>query len=113
MIRSVVAFLGYYVHILADPHYEGRMWYLYVLWIALMFVGVARLAGDRTWVLVASVPGVYMIGSFGQFHWLRWIYAFVVIGVLWRRYEDKLTPRLKTIGLFGAVAFVPLWLLTV
>lgn len=112
MLRSVVAFLGYYVHVLADPHYEGRMWYLYVLWIALMLVGVARLAGDRTWVLVASVPVVYLIGSFGQFHWLRGIYAFVVIGVVWRRYEERLTPRLKMYGVLGAVAFVPLWLLT-
>ena len=112
MLASVVAFLGYYVHILSDPHYEGRMWYLYVLWIALMFVGVTRLAGDRTWVLVASVPVVYLIGSFGQFHWLRWFYAFVVVGVLWRRYEERLVPRLRTYGVLGAIAFVPLWLLS-
>ena len=111
MLSSVVGFVGYYGHIFFDPHYEGRMWYLYVLWIALMVAGLVRLAGDRSWLLVASVPVVYAIASFGQFHWLRWIYAFVVIGVLWRRYEKRTVPRLRTYGVLGAVAFVPLWLL--
>ena len=109
MLTSLTGFVGYYGHIFLDPHYEGRMWYLYVLWIALMFLGTARLLRDKTWVLVVSVPIVYAIGSFGQFHWLRWIYAFVVIGVLWRRYEQQLLPRLPAYGVIGALAFVPLW----
>jgi fucose 4-O-acetylase-like acetyltransferase len=112
MLRSVGAFVGYYAQILANPHYEGRMWYLYVLWIALILLGVARLGRDKTWVLLASVPVVYAVASMGQFHWLRWVYAFVVIGVLWRRFEDRLVPRLRTYGILGAVAFVPLWLLS-
>ena len=109
MLGSVAAFFGYYAHLLADPHYEGRMWYLYVLWLALMFLGVARLGGDRTWALVVSVPVVFLIGSFGQFNWLRWVYVFVALGVLWRRYEDRLLPRLAMLGAVGAVAFIPLW----
>ena len=27
----------------SNPHFEGRMWYLYVLWLALMVLGLARL----------------------------------------------------------------------
>lgn len=113
MLASFSAFVGYYAHILADPHYEGRMWYLYVLWIALMVLGAVRLRGDRTWVLVASVLAVYALASVGQFHWLRWVYAYAVAGVLWRRYESALLPRMSAIGVAGGVAFVPLWLLLV
>ena len=54
MLASVSNFLGYYVHIFIDPRWEGRMWYLYALWIVLMFLGVSRLLGDRTWVLLLS-----------------------------------------------------------
>ena len=111
MLSSFSAFVGYYGHVLIDPHYEGRMWYLYVLWIALMVVGLVRLVGDRSWALAASVPVVILAASFGQFHWLRWVYAFVVAGMLWRRYEATILPRIRTIGFVGAVAFVPLWLL--
>jgi fucose 4-O-acetylase-like acetyltransferase len=109
MLRSVAGFFGYYAHLFVDPHYEGRMWYLYLLWIALMILGVARLKGDRTWVLLVSVPLVFALGSFGQFHWLRWVYAFVVFGVLWRRYEDRIMPRIGMLGVAGAVLFAPLW----
>lgn len=109
MLRSVGAFLGYYGHIFADPHYEGRMWYLYLLWVALMLIGLARLGGDRTWVLLASVPVVYLLGSYGQFHWVRWVYLFVTLGVLWRRYEPALLPKLHLLGAFGAVGFAGLW----
>ena len=112
IVRSAGEFVAYYGHVLIDPHYEGRMWYLYVLWIALMLLGLVRLRWDSTTALVASVPVVYALGSIGQFHWLRWIYVFVVAGVIWRRNEDRLTPRLDQYGLAGAVAFVPLWLLS-
>jgi fucose 4-O-acetylase-like acetyltransferase len=111
MLSSATAFLYYYGRLLIDPHYEGRIWYLYVLWIALMVLGVVRLLGDRSAMLVASVPLVYALGSFGQFSWLRWVYAFVVAGVLWRRYEPAILPRLRSLGVACAAAFVPLWLL--
>jgi fucose 4-O-acetylase-like acetyltransferase len=113
MLSSLSAFVGYYGHLLIDPHYEGRIWYLYVLWIALMVLGLVRLVGDRTAILVFSVPVVYALGSFGQFHWLRWVYAFVVAGVLWRRYEAEILPRIGALGVACAVAFVPAWLLSV
>jgi len=111
MLGSVRAFLAYCVHIFTDPHFEGRMWYLYVLWIALMLLGLVRWRGDRTWILVASVPVVFLFGSIGQFNWLRWIYIYVAGGVLFRRFEPSITPRLKAYGIAGALAFVPLWLL--
>jgi fucose 4-O-acetylase-like acetyltransferase len=111
MSRSVSAFVGYYVRILLDPHYEGRMWYLYVLWIALSVLGLMLLASDRSWVLAASVIVVYAIASFGPFHWVRWVYAFVVIGVLWRRNEGWLMPRMRAIGTVGVLGFVPMVLL--
>jgi fucose 4-O-acetylase-like acetyltransferase len=111
MLSSLSAFVGYYGHLLIDPHYEGRIWYLYVLWIALMVLGLVRLVGDRTLLLVVSVPVVYVLGSFGQFNWLRWVYAFVVAGVLWRRYEAQILPRIGALGAACAVAFVPAWLL--
>jgi surface polysaccharide O-acyltransferase-like enzyme len=113
MLSSAGAFIGYYYHVFSNPHYEGRMWYLLVLWIALMCLGLARLAGDRTWVLVVSIPVVWLIGTpVAQFHWLRWVYAFVAIGVLWRRCEDRLLPRLTTLGWIGGIAFAPLWWLS-
>jgi fucose 4-O-acetylase-like acetyltransferase len=109
MLTSVSAFIGYYGHVLLDPHYEGRMWYLYVLWLALMFLGLARLKGDSTWVIVASIAAVFALGSFGQFHALRWVYVFVASGVLWRRYEERIAPKLAALGAAGAILFVPLW----
>jgi fucose 4-O-acetylase-like acetyltransferase len=111
MLSSVSAFLGYYGHLLIDPHYEGRIWYLYVLWIALMAAGLVRLVSDRPGVLLASVPVMFALGSFGQFHWLRWVYAFVVAGVVWRRYEAAILPRIGVLGMVCGVAFVPTWLL--
>ena len=112
MLSSVRAFFAYYGHVVLNPHYEGRMWYLYILWIALMLLGVFRLFGDRTWVILLSVPLVYWIGSHGQFTWLRWIYAYVAMGVLYRRYEAWFLPRLKWLGIVGATAYVPLWLVS-
>jgi surface polysaccharide O-acyltransferase-like enzyme len=112
MLKSVSNVAGYYVHIFNNPHYEGRMWYLYVLWIALMFLGVARLRGDRTWTLLLSLPLVWVFGTYVQFFWLRWVYLFVVFGLLARRYEDWVLPRLKWLGIAGGIAFVPLWLVS-
>jgi fucose 4-O-acetylase-like acetyltransferase len=110
MLSSIGAFLGYWVQVLSNPHYEGRMWYLYVLWIALMALGIVRLAGDRTGLIVASVPLVFWLGGFGMFSWLRWVYLFVAAGLLWRRYEHVVRERIVALGIAGAVAFVPLWL---
>jgi len=112
MLGSLKAFFAYYGHLVFNPHYEGRMWYLYILWIALMFLGVARLFGDKTWVIVLSMPVMYWIGSHGQFHWLRWIYIYVALGVLYRRFEPWILPRLKWLGIGGAIAYVPLWLIS-
>jgi peptidoglycan/LPS O-acetylase OafA/YrhL len=53
-----------------------------------------------------------MIGTYGQFHWLRWIYLYVSMGVLWRRYEPHILPRIRTLGIAGAVGFTALWLLS-
>jgi len=112
MLRSAGAFVGYFAHLVVDPHYEGRMWYLYILWIALMLLGVARLFGDKTWAIAFSMPVVYLVGSYGQFHWLRWIYVYVALGVLYRRFEPSIKPRLGMLGGAGAVAYVPLWLIS-
>ena len=112
MLKSAGAFLGYYGHLALNPHYEGRMWYLYVLWLALMFLGLARIPGDRTWVILASVPLVYWLGSHGQFSWLRWVYAYVAMGVIYRRFEPWIMKRLNVLGIAGAIAFVPLWLVS-
>lgn len=111
MLSSVREFLVYMASIFTNPHFEGRMWYLYVLWLALMLLGVVRLRGDRTWAIIVSIPLVFLLGSYGQFNWLRWIYIYVAGGVLFRRYEPGILPRLRTLGLVGAVAFVPLWLI--
>ncbi len=110
ILKSVAAFLAYYPKIFLDPHYEGRMWYLYALWMALMALGIVRLLGDRTWAILASVPVVWILGSYGQFGWIRWLYFFVVLGVLTRRFELWLQPRVRLLGVIGAVAFAPLWL---
>ncbi len=111
MFDSVRALLGFYVRIFLNPHFEGRMWYLYVLWLALMVLGLARLGGDRTWVIAASILLVFVLGSFGQFNWLRWIYIYVCGGLLFRRYEPSLLPGLERAGVAGAIAFIPLWLM--
>ncbi|NTU70220.1 MAG: acyltransferase [Coriobacteriia bacterium] len=111
LFTSASGVATYFIRIFTNPHLEGRMWYLYVLWIALMILGVARLRGDRTWVIVASIPLVFALGSLGQFNWLRWIYIYVAGGVLYRRYESSILPRLRVWGWVGALAFAPLWLL--
>jgi fucose 4-O-acetylase-like acetyltransferase len=110
MLASLQAFLAYCVHIFTDPHFEGRMWYLYVLWLSLMMLGLVRLRGDRTWAIVVSIPIVFQLGSYGEFNALQWIYACIAGGVIWRRYEPSIKPRLSALGIIGAVAFVPLWL---
>jgi fucose 4-O-acetylase-like acetyltransferase len=112
MLQSLRALAAYCAHLLVDPHFEGRMWYLYILWLALMLLGLARLPGDRTWVVVTSVAGVWWLGSHGQFNTLQWIYACIVAGVLYRRYEQAILPRLRVMGFVGAIAFVPVWLLS-
>lgn len=110
MLESVRQFLAYYVHVLWNPHYEGRMWYLLVLWIALMVLGVTRLWGDRTWLIVASVPVVWIVASMGPYWWLRWLYVCVSGGVLFRRFESSIRPFVPGLGVAGAALFVPLWL---
>jgi fucose 4-O-acetylase-like acetyltransferase len=104
--------LPYLGQTLLNPHFEGRMWYLYVLWIALMILGVARLWGDRTGVILASFVLVVAIPWLGNFQRLQWLYEFVVFGLLARRFEAAIMPRLKTLGIVGAVSFVGFWLLS-
>ena len=111
LFTGLRGFGAYFVRIFTDPHFEGRMWYLYVLWLALMVLGLVRLKGDRTWAVVASIPVVFLLGSYGHFAWLRWIYIFVAGGLLFRRFEPAILPRLRTFGIAGALAFVPLWLI--
>jgi len=111
--RGPFVFGAYVLSTFGNPHLEGRMWYLYVLWLALMFLGLVRILGrDRTWVLVASVALVMVWPWWGQFKRFQWVYMYVVFGLVARRYDDVLVPRRRSIGIAGAVAFVPLWLLT-
>jgi fucose 4-O-acetylase-like acetyltransferase len=103
----------YVLGIFGNPHLEGRIWYLYVLWAALMLLGVVRLLGrDNPWWLVLSIVGVMLWPWWGQFKRLQWIYAYVVLGLLARRHEAGLRRHARVIGVAGAVAFVPLWLMT-
>jgi fucose 4-O-acetylase-like acetyltransferase len=106
-------FARYLLATLGNPHLEGRMWYLYVLWGALMLLGVVRILGkDNDWVLVASIALVMVWPWWGQFKRLQWIYAYVVLGLLARRHESALLPHRRAIGTAGALAFLPLWWLT-
>lgn len=110
MLNGLREFATYFMRIFQNPHYEGRMWYLLLLWIGLMIIGVVRLAGDRTWFIVLSVPVVYWAATQTPYWWLRWLYIFVAAGVLYRRYEDRILPILGRLGLVAGIAFVPLWL---
>ena len=107
---SFGSFGRYLLGTLTDPHFEGRMWYLYVLWVALMILGVLRVAGrDNPWVLVASIVVVMVWPWWGEFKRLQWIYAYVVLGLLARRYEAPLLKHKLAIGVSGALAFPVLW----
>ena len=112
MFGRPVRIIEYYVRVFSNPYYEGRMWYLYVLWIALMFLGLARLGGDHTPVILLTVPVVYWISTRGSGHFdhLSWMYEYVVFGLLYRRYEHLIKPRLTAIGIACGIAFWPLWL---
>lgn len=110
MFAHPIKIAEYYVRVFSNPYYEGRMWYLYVLWIALMVLGVARLWGDRTWVILLSVPIVYAIAMHGHFDHLTWMYEYVVFGLLYRRYEHLIKDRLSAVGIACAIAYWPLWL---
>jgi fucose 4-O-acetylase-like acetyltransferase len=104
---------AYFGGTLANPHLEGRMWYLYVLWLALVLTGLLRIISvENPWVLGLSVAVVMIWPWWGAFKRLQWIYAYVVLGLLARRFEAAWLPRRATIGVIGAIAFVPLWLLT-
>ncbi len=105
--HGVGSFGVYLADTFLNPHLEGRMWYLYVLWIALMGLGILRLFGDRSWVLLAGVAVVMVWPWWGNFQRLQWIFAYVVFGFLARRYEARYLPRIRTIGLVAAVAYVP------
>lgn len=109
MLSGLREFWGYYVGALSNPHYEGRMWYLLVLWLALMVVGMVRLLGDRAWLIALSVPFVWWIATMTPYWWLRWLYVFVCAGLLFRRYEVHVLPHLPRLGIAGALAFGPLW----
>lgn len=106
--RGVAGLGAYLAETLLNPHLEGRMWYLYVLWIALMALGLVRLAGDRSWMLVAAVAAAMAWPWWGAFQRLQWLFLYVVFGFLVRRYGRVLRPHVKTLGLAGALAFVPL-----
>jgi fucose 4-O-acetylase-like acetyltransferase len=105
--RGVGAFGIYLADTLLNPHLEGRMWYLYVLWLALMALGILRLFGDRTWVLAAAIGVSAFWPWWGNFQRLQWIFVYVVIGLLVRRYEPHVLPRIKAIGLVGAALYLP------
>ncbi|MDR3685833.1 MAG: acyltransferase [Coriobacteriia bacterium] len=107
---SIGAFGRYLLGTLTDPHLEGRMWYLYILWVALMLLGALRVLGrDNPWVLAASIVAVMVWPWWGQFKRLQWIYTYVVLGLLARRYDGELFKHRLAIGLAGAVAFPVLW----
>jgi fucose 4-O-acetylase-like acetyltransferase len=95
-----------------NPHLEGRMWYLYVLWVALMGLGVLRLFGDRSWVLLTGVVVVMVWPWWGNFHRLQWIFLYVVLGFLARRHEPYYLPRIRAIGVVAAVVYVPFLLVS-
>jgi len=104
---------AYLANTLLNPHFEGRMWYLYALWIALMILGIVRLAGrDSNWVLGLSLALVLLWPWWGHFKRVQWLYSYVVLGVLARRLQGAWTARRRTLGFVGACAFVPLWLAT-
>ena len=104
------AFGRYVLGTLADPHLEGRMWYLYILWVALMLLGALRVLGkDNPWVLAVSIVAVMLWPWWGQFKRLQWIYTYVVLGLLARRYEGALLKRKLAIGVSGALAFPVMW----
>lgn len=109
--HGVGAFGTYLADTFLNPHLEGRMWYLYVLWIALVLLGILRLFGDRSWVLAASVLLVFVWPWWGNFLRLQWIYAYVVLGLFARRFEPLYLPRIRAIGIIGALVYVPLWIL--
>lgn len=109
VFASASAFGAHVAAILADPHAEGRMWYLYVLWACLMLLGVSRLWGDRTWMVVASVPVALLLAQVPHFGAVAGVYPFVALGVVVRRAESALMPAMKAIGIGCGVAFVPLW----
>ena len=107
---SFSAFGRYLLGTLADPHLEGRMWYLYILWVALVILGLLRLLGrDNPWVLAASIAVVVVWPWWGQFKRLQWIYTYVVLGLLARRYAGVLLEHKLAIGMAGALAFPVLW----
>jgi fucose 4-O-acetylase-like acetyltransferase len=101
------AFSVYLADTFLNPHLEGRMWYLYVLWVALMGLGVLRLLGDRSWIPAVAAVAVMLWPWWGNFHRLQWIFAYVVFGFLARRYEPVYLPRIKAIGLIAVVLYVP------
>jgi fucose 4-O-acetylase-like acetyltransferase len=111
-LRGAGAFGVYLFDTLLNPHLEGRMWYLYILWLALMVLGVLRLFGDRTWVLLAAIGVSALWPWWGNFQRLQWILVYVVVGLLVRRYEPLVLPRIKAIGLIGAVLYLPFLLLS-
>ena len=108
--HGVGRFGGYLADTFLNPHLEGRMWYLYVLWVALMVLGVLRLFGDRSWVLLLGVVAFMVWPWWGNFHRLQWVFAYVVFGLLARRYEERYVRRVRTIGLVAAVVYVPFML---
>ncbi len=101
------AFTVYLADTFLNPHLEGRMWYLYVLWVALMGLGLLRLLGDRSWVPAVAVVAVMIWPWWGNFHRLQWIFVYVVFGFLARRYESTYLSRIRAIGVVAAVAYVP------
>ena len=107
---SVGAFGHYALQVATDPHAEGRMWYLYVLWVCLILLGLARLRGDRTWMVLASLPVALAVSFVPHFGAVAGVYPFAVLGLLVRRAEPALTPWLLRIAIGCGVAFVPLWL---
>ncbi len=101
MLRSIQEFAAYYVHIFVDPHFEGRMWYLYVLWLALMLLGLARF---RVIVRGRSSPASRGSGGWvrtGSSTRLQWIYACIAAGVLYRTVRAVHTPSVARVGPCG------------
>lgn len=99
------------IRMFLDPHAEGRMWYLYILFACLVGFALVRSVSRSRLVLAASAAAVALVPYDGAFRYVQWLYPFIVMGFLWAGYrgDDERIPRWAAV--LGGIAYGGLVLL--
>lgn len=103
--RTTMGLGQYLVAVTLDPHAQGRMWFLYVLFASQVAFAVVTRISARPWWILSSVLLVVAISVESTFPAATWVYACLAVGFLFgRRSEGRTTPPWQSLLAFAVGA---------